>query len=135
MLKLDVLSVRDMDIMSMCPLESQQARTIPSNDIDDSKIVEDVHVPPKTASIIEGISVDSGTSITDEAHVSSDGTSDNVNEIVEYNIPTLPSRLFEFPYADYGFMVVPAGLSTSESSEVLVMIQQMISDSLLLLVA
>ena len=37
-----------------------------SDDADDSKIVEDVHVPSKTASIIENIAVGSNTSIIDE---------------------------------------------------------------------
>jgi len=41
-----------------CPSESQHVRTVPSDDIDDSKVVEDVHVPSKSASIIEDIRVD-----------------------------------------------------------------------------
>jgi len=40
-----------------CPSESQHVRTMPSEDVDESKIVEDVHVPTKIASIIEDISV------------------------------------------------------------------------------
>ena len=40
-----------------CPSKCQHVRTVFSNDVDDSKVVEDVHVPPKTASIIESISV------------------------------------------------------------------------------
>ena len=59
--------------------------------------------------------------------MSSGSISVDVNEIVEANIPAVPSRSFEFPCVDYGFMVVPAGLSTSESPEFLVMIQQIIS--------
>ena len=98
-----------------------------SNDVDDSKVVEDVHVPPKTASIIEDVSVGSDTPIINEAHVSFDSTSDDVNEIVESNIPAVSSRSFEFPCADYRFMVVPAGLFISESSEFLAMTQQRIS--------
>jgi len=46
-----------------CPSTSQQVRTVSSDDVDDSKIIEDVHVPPKTASIIKGISVSSDTPI------------------------------------------------------------------------
>ena len=34
-----------------CPSECQQVRTVSSNDVDDSKVVEDVHVPPKTATM------------------------------------------------------------------------------------
>ena len=44
-----------------CPSESQHVITVPDDDVDDSKVVEDVHVPPKTANITEDISVGSGT--------------------------------------------------------------------------
>ena len=54
--------------------------------------------------------------------MSSDSTNDEVNEIIESNIPTVPSRSFEFPYADYRFMNIPVGLFSSESSEFLTMI-------------
>ena len=40
-----------------CPSECQHVRTVSSNDVDDSKVVEDVHVPLKTASIIEDLSL------------------------------------------------------------------------------
>jgi len=30
-----------------CPSECQHVRTVSSNNVDDSKVVEDVHVPPK----------------------------------------------------------------------------------------
>ena len=46
-----------------CPSENQHVRNVPSDDIDDSKIVDDVHVSPKTASIIENISVGFSTLI------------------------------------------------------------------------
>jgi len=36
-----------------CPSESQHVRIVPGNDVDDLKVVEDVHVPPKTTSIIK----------------------------------------------------------------------------------
>jgi len=58
--------------------------------------------------------------------VSSDSTSDDADEIIESNIPTVPSKSIEFPCGDYGFMVVFTELTSSESSEFLVMIQQMI---------
>ena len=66
-------------------------------------------------------------SIIDKAHVSSDSISDDVDEIVESNILVEPSKLFEFPCADYGVYGRPTKLSSSESSEFLVMIQQIIS--------
>jgi len=34
--------------------------------------------------------------------------SDDVDEIVESNIPAVPSKLFEFSCADYGFMIMLA---------------------------
>ena len=35
------------------PSERQHVKTVPTDDVDDSKVVEDVHVPSKSASIIE----------------------------------------------------------------------------------
>ena len=92
------------------------------NDVDDSKVVEDVHVSPKTASIIEDISVGSNASTIDEIHVSSDGSSDDMNEIVWSNTPTMPSKPFESHCAEYSFMVIPIDSSFSESPEFLVKI-------------
>ena len=31
-----------------CPLESQRVKTVPTDEVDDSKVVEDVQVPPRT---------------------------------------------------------------------------------------
>ena len=56
---------------------------MPSGDVDDSKVVENVHVPSNSASIIDYISVGSDTPIINEVNMSSDSTSDGVNEIVE----------------------------------------------------
>ena len=36
-----------------CPSESQHIRIVPIDDIDDSKVVDNVQVPPKIVSIIE----------------------------------------------------------------------------------
>ena len=58
---------------------------------DDSKVVEVVHVPSKTASIIEYISVSSDTTIIDEVHMSSNSTNDDMDEIVELIIQCLVS--------------------------------------------
>jgi len=74
---------------------------VPSDDVDDSKVVDDAHIFPKTASIIEDITVGFGTLNFYEAHVSSDSTSDDVNEIVESKIPTLPSKSIKFSCAEY----------------------------------
>jgi len=70
-----------------CPSECQHIRTVSNNDVDNSKVIEDVHVPIKIASIIKDITVDFGTEIFDEIHVSFDSIGDDVNEIVESNIP------------------------------------------------
>jgi len=40
-----------------CPSESQHVRTVSSDDVDDSNVIEDVHIPSKTTNIIEDISV------------------------------------------------------------------------------
>ena len=59
---------------------------MPIDDVDVSKVVEDVHVLSKTASITKDISDGSDTLIIDEVHISFDSTNDDVNEIVEPNI-------------------------------------------------
>jgi len=47
-------------------------------------------------SIVEDTLVNLSTSIIDEVYVSSDSTSNDVNEIVGSNIPVVPSKSFEF---------------------------------------
>ena len=59
---------------------------MPSDDVDDSKVVEDFHVPSKAASIIEDISVSSDIPII-EGHASNEGTSKVVDAIVESGTP------------------------------------------------
>jgi len=100
---------------------------VTSDNIDESKVVEDVNILLEITSIVRDTLVDSSTPIIDEVHVSSDSTGDDGNEIVESNIPTVTSKSFEFPSVDYGFIIAHAELTSSESSEFLTMIQQMIS--------
>ena len=76
---------------------------------------------------MEDTLVDSSTPIIKEVHVSSNSTSDDVDELVESNIPAMPSKSFEFSCAGYGFMVVSNKSSSSESFKFFVMIQQVIS--------
>ena len=102
---------------------------MPSDDVDDSKVVEDVHVPSKTASIIEDIAVDFDILIIEKIHMSSDSISDDVNKIVESSTPALPSKLIEFPCDEYNFMVVTTESYSSESPEFIVMIKQMVSST------
>ena len=97
---------------------------MPSDNVYDLRVVEDVNILPEITSIVEDALVDSGTSIMNEINVSFDSTSNDVDEIVESNIPTEPSQSFEFSCADY--MIIRTDLFSSESSEFLVMIQQMI---------
>jgi len=100
---------------------------VPNDNVIDTKVIEDDNILPEITSIVKDTLVDFDTPIINEVHVSSDSTNDDVNEIFESNIPAEPSKSFEFSCADYGFMVVPTELSSSESSEFLVMIQQIIS--------
>ena len=100
---------------------------MPTDDIDDSKVIEEVDVPSKTHSIIEDTSVCADTLVNDEIHTSSDSASDDVDEIVETNTPTMLSQSFESPCAEYSFMVVPIDSSFRESLEFLIKIQQMVS--------
>jgi len=60
-----------------------------SDNIDDSKVVEDVNILLEITSIVEDPLVNSGTPIIDEVHASSNSTSDDVDEIVESNISAL----------------------------------------------
>ena len=54
---------------------------MPSDDVDDLKVIENVHIPSKTANIIEDISIGSNTPIIDEGHASYEGTSEIVDAI------------------------------------------------------
>ena len=49
--------------------------------------------------------------------MSSNSASDDVNEILEPNTPTVPSQSFEFLCAEYSFMVVLIESCSSESLE------------------
>jgi len=60
---------------------------VPNDDVDNSKVIENVHVPSTAASIIEDKSVGIDTSIIEEDHASYEGTSEVVNVIVESDTP------------------------------------------------
>jgi len=57
---------------------SQHVRNVPSDNTDDSKIVEDVNILPEITSNVEDALVDSGTPFFVEVHMSSDCTNDDV---------------------------------------------------------
>ena len=59
--------------------------------------------------------------------MSFDGTSDDMYVIVKPNTPTMTSKSFESPCAEYSFMVVPIDSSFSKSPEFFFKIQQMVS--------
>ena len=80
---------------------------MPSDIIDDSKVVEKVNILHEITSIVEDALIDSTTPIIDEVYVFSDSTSDDVDEIVVSNILAEPSMLFKFPCTDYGFIIIP----------------------------
>jgi len=67
-----------------CPSKSRHISIVSGDNVDNSKVVEDVHVPSKTTSIIEDLSVGSDTPIHDEGHTSYEGTSEVVNVIVNF---------------------------------------------------
>jgi len=69
-----------------CPSKPQHVRIVPSNDVNDSKVVENVYVPFKTASIVEDISVGSDTLIIEESHGYYEGTSE-VDAIIDSDTP------------------------------------------------
>ena len=68
---------------------------MPIDDVDDPKVIENVQVLPKTISTIEYIAVGFDTVIIDEAHMSSDSASNDVNVKVEPNTTTIPSKPVE----------------------------------------
>jgi len=88
------------------PLRKSTVTIMLIDDVD-LKVVEDVHVSYKTSSIIEDIVVGSDTPIIDELYMSSDSASDDVNEIIEPNTLTVPSKPFKSPCFEYSFIVVP----------------------------
>jgi len=52
--------------------------------------------------------------------MSSDGTSDDVDKLVEPNIPAVPSKSFEFSCTKYSFMVVlPSHILVSHQNSML----------------
>ena len=59
----------------------------------------------------------------------SDSISDAVDEIVEHNTPAMSNKLFEFPCAEYSFIVIPIDSSSFESPEYVAIIQQMVSSA------
>ena len=95
-----------------CPSENQHVRTVPTDEVDDSKAVKDDQVSSQTINIIEDIAVDS------------DSANDDVDKTVEPNVPTAPNQSFESPCVEPSFMVIPINSSFRESPEFLAKVQQ-----------
>ena len=66
-------------------LSIQHTNIIQSDDVDDSRIIEDVYVLSEIATVDEDLLVDSSAPILDEVHASSEGTSDVIGAVVESN--------------------------------------------------
>ena len=64
-----------------------------SDDVDNSRAVEDVYIPFEITSVAEDILVDLSIPILDEVHVSSEGTTDIVDALVESSI-TIPNDIY-----------------------------------------
>ena len=71
-----------------CSSESQHVRIVSSDEVDVSRVIEKVHIPSNTVSIIEDTTVGADM-IIDEIHMSN-SASDDVNEIVESTTLHLP---------------------------------------------
>ena len=69
---------------------------MPGDNVDDSKVLEGVYILPEITSNVEDTLVDSSTPIIDKVHVFFDSITDDIDVIVESNIPAVPSKSFEF---------------------------------------
>ena len=85
------LSVRDMSIIILRRVDNS------SDNINDSKVVDDVNILPEVTNIVENTLVDFGTPIIDEVYRSFDSTNNDLDEIVKFTIPAVLVRSFEFP--------------------------------------
>ena len=56
---------------------------MPSDDVDDSRVVGDIYIPSKIISVVDDTLVDFSTLILNEVHVSSESTSDIMDVLVE----------------------------------------------------
>jgi len=66
--------------------------------------------------------------------MSSNSVSDDIDEVVETNTLTRPSKSFESPCVEHSFKVVLTKSYSSESPEFLAKIQHMVSNVFLLIV-
>jgi len=69
-----------------CPSKSRHVNVVPSDDVDDSRVVEDVYGSFEITSVVDTL-CDFSTPILDEIHISFEGTSDIANVLVESSTP------------------------------------------------
>ena len=108
---------------------------VPS-DVDDLKVVEDVHVHSEISSFVEDPLANLDTLFIDESHVSSAGTSDVVDVLVNFSTP-IPDEIYIHEKNQEGQATevefIPIVFSFSQSLEFLVIVHQ-VSSSIFLLV-
>ena len=88
-LKIDLTFIRLVNAKARCskcegyghydyqyPSKSRHVSIVPSDDVDDLKVVENVHIPSKTTSLIKNISVGSDPPTLDKGHASYESTSE-----------------------------------------------------------
>jgi len=103
---------------------------VPSDDVDDSKVIEDVHIHSEISSVVEDPLVNPGTPIIDEKHVSFARTSDVVNVLMESSIRiTNETNVYENDQEIQeteieSIVATPSMSSSSESIEFLVILHQ-----------
>ena len=58
-----------------------------SDNVDESKVVENVNILPKITRIVKDALVDSGTPIIDKIYMFSDRINDDVDKMIESDVP------------------------------------------------
>ena len=72
-----------------CSSENQHVNFVPSDGVDDSKIVKDAHIHSEISSVVEDPLANPDTPIINESHVSSAGTNDVMDALADSSVPTL----------------------------------------------
>ena len=70
-----------------CPSTSRHVKIVPSDDVVDSKVVENVYILSESTSVVKDTLLDSDTLIFYEVHAFSENTSDSEHELVESSVP------------------------------------------------
>jgi len=106
---------------------------VPSDDVDNSKVVDDVHVHSEISSIIEDTSIDPCLPILNEIPMSSESTTDVVDALVESNAHITDETYVykddqESQETEIGSIIAtPSMSSSSKSLEFLAMLHQVSS--------